>query len=1164
VLAACRAWLQAETSDGRARVVTGAPGSGKSAVLGQVVLSRGELAIPLARVHARGQQTEEVARAIGSQLGYTTLGPDHLIAELTARAAPVAVVLDSLDEAANAAGLERELLRGLAACPQVRLIVGVRSRPGKPPLSGARVELDLDSPEFFDAADVEGYAFALLTASDPVKAAYAPESAHAPARQVARLIAERARKSFLYARLASRGLAAAAPVNTTEPNWKDTLNLADGIEAMFGADLDRFDPETRRRFIDLLVPLAYARRRGLPQKHIWATVASRIANKRHTNADIRELKERAGFYLIQDTEDGETVYRLFHQSFADYLKNLTADDEVEAQFAAALEDLVEEAGGWREVREPYLLAAFPSHAAAAGKLGTALEDVAFLMAAAPSGLLPELHQVHESRAWPLAQAYRQTSHWFAAGEHREGARYLMLAALEYQSTVLSGRLTELYEKSSAWWPRWARWSSTVAGWVAVEAGAPIIALCTSRDRDGEPLAVCGHEDGSVSIWRLNNRARVLEYRPREETSPVNSLAVADCQGEQIIVGSWAAGSVWAFRQETGETTGHWKAARADDLMTLTNVVTIDDEGTPVAAVGCATELLLFELPALVIRAHRTDAAKASLYFLAVTRWNNKPVIVSGGGRVRHKGRARSWPPNWWSIEGRARSCPLNLWGIDGLECLLADGSDAVDAPGLLPIDVAGESFLLTRGVGQGVTARRVADLELVGQWPLWFDYIATYPGAAETVIFWIDFGRIRDARARLVRSGDSGVPALELSLEPTGAGADTPADASHWAGSVLPDGRPILMSAASDRVQVWEVFELLRPASAPAGVAPTNWDVCSLTRCGETLFVGTGSGVVLALDRTGNPLWSKNLENGAIRSLAVDSDGAELLAGSNYGTIFRLDAATGGNRHPFLVVGSIVRVLVVRRTADGEQVFAAIGLNGPRGRDLYLTRVWDLSTGEEVRTWKSRAGPAVLEREWEWNIDHSSVNGFEPALALSGSRRTKVLFGMTAFEFEGRQIVALAGPDGEVEVIDAGALKVLNAWTGGATAYDVMSLAGSVINGAPYVFGGDERGVLFRGGILRGAVGLRVRNRAHRGAASVLTIRESPMGWVLASGGADGYVRLWTVDLEPLIEINAGRAVTALAWPGDDLAIGTDRGVICVTLRWPVLFRAKNGLPTTA
>jgi hypothetical protein len=66
----------------------------------------------------------------------------------------------------------------------------------------------------------------------------------------------------------------------------------------------------------------------------------------------------------------------------------------------------------------------------------------------------------------------------------------------------------------------------------------------------------------------------------------------------------------------------------------------------------------------------------------------------------------------------------------------------------------------------------------------------------------------------------------------------------------------------------------------------------------------------------------------------------------------------------------------------------------------------------------------------------------------------------------------------------------------------------------------------------------------------VLTLRETPQGGLLASGGKDGWVRFWAPDLERHFEINAGRPVTSLVWLGDDLVIATDRGVLCLTVRW--------------
>jgi outer membrane protein assembly factor BamB len=360
------------------------------------------------------------------------------------------------------------------------------------------------------------------------------------------------------------------------------------------------------------------------------------------------------------------------------------------------------------------------------------------------------------------------------------------------------------------------------------------------------------------------------------------------------------------------------------------------------------------------------------------------------------------------------------------------------------------------------------------------------------------------------------------------------------------------LSAEDKRVHVWDIHELLRPAGFP-GTAPTNLNIQSLAGWGDKVFMGTWNGTVSALDAAGNQLWLKNLP-GTISCLTVATGGAELLVGCGNGKIYRLDTALGGERQLPLTAGSDVRVLVVRPTTWGEQVFAAVAVDGGR-KHLYFARTWNLSTGAEIPTWKSKAGPEVLQGPWE-DVRDESVNWFEPELALKGYFRTKFLYGMTAFEFEGRTVVALAGPHGVVLVMDAEALEALVEWTGGMEGSSIHSLIGGVVNGVPYVFGGDDRGVLFRGGISTEAIDIRQQPQAHRGNVNALMLRETPLGWVLTSGGADEWVRFWTPDLELIVEINAGRGVTSLAWLGDDLVIGTDRGVLCVRVRWQAVFEA--------
>jgi hypothetical protein len=54
--------------------------------------------------------------------------------------------------------------------------------------------------------------------------------------------------------------------------------------------------------------------------------------------------------------------------------------------------------------------------------------------------------------------------------------------------------------------------------------------------------------------------------------------------------------------------------------------------------------------------------------------------------------------------------------------------------------------------------------------------------------------------------------------------------------------------------------------------------------------------------------------------------------------------------------------------------------------------------------------------------------------------------------------------------MDAGKLGELVSWVGGKSGDYVYSLAGGVIGGVPYVFGADEKGILFRGGALAPAI----------------------------------------------------------------------------------------------
>jgi len=155
VLTELAGWLGgARDADARARVVTGGPGSGKSAVLGRLLWladpSRhgGREGISAARapaetvptsgvisvaVHARGHTVDEVAAEVAQALEIQGSGAGGLIEALRESwpPRPVVVLVDAVDEAADPYRLILELLEPVASAAgrtKIRLLVG--TRPG--------------------------------------------------------------------------------------------------------------------------------------------------------------------------------------------------------------------------------------------------------------------------------------------------------------------------------------------------------------------------------------------------------------------------------------------------------------------------------------------------------------------------------------------------------------------------------------------------------------------------------------------------------------------------------------------------------------------------------------------------------------------------------------------------------------------------------------------------------------------------------------------------------------------------------------------------------------------------------------------------------------------------------------------------------------------------
>jgi hypothetical protein len=358
------AWLVGHAQG--ALVVTGAPGAGKSAFLGRLAVLADPDSQPACRhlglldgeaaarppvgvfdavVHLKNSGVDDVARAIAAQIGIDLAGSQaparDLVLALAEQQRRVTVLADALDEAEHGEEglIARDVLRAIAGLDGCRIVVGTRrdrdgrhqATPDDPgplvtalqPRRGAFTVVDLSADPDTDA-DIARYIRDRLADL----AEREPGRWPTPARRevAAGEVAAEAQRVFLYARFALRVLTGLDEALVDTPDWQSALPGEvgrAGLYQVFAEDLRRFDdPEV---IIEVLTPLAFTRGKGLPRRQIWPELATALSQhfgsgRAYHPGDIACVIREAGWYLIESTEDGQAVYRLYHQAIADYLR----------------------------------------------------------------------------------------------------------------------------------------------------------------------------------------------------------------------------------------------------------------------------------------------------------------------------------------------------------------------------------------------------------------------------------------------------------------------------------------------------------------------------------------------------------------------------------------------------------------------------------------------------------------------------------------------------------------------------------------------------------------------------------------------------------------------------------------------------------------------------
>ncbi|WP_167406110.1 caspase family protein [Amycolatopsis thailandensis] len=645
------AWLHAERHDRRARVVTGQPGSGKSALLGRLILltepdepARARTdpdALPpaglqIVPLHARRATRDSLTRDLATTLGAPEADLDELLQILAERPAPLVIVVDALDEAGTAGDpnegmrIGRELLRPMTSMPTVRLIIGTRA-----PLIrtfGRAIEvLDLDDPTYIDRGDVAAYARdVLLDVHDPDSRS--PYRGNASlAATIGHAIADRAGTSFLVARMTATALVhGQITIDTTTPGWRNTLPR-DATEA-FAAYLARFGPN-RPKVERLLRPLAYAQGAGLPWSTLWGPLAEALSGIPCPRDDLRWLQEHAGAYLLENTAHHDSVFRLFHETMAEHLRSSGHDRQAHHSITTALLgqvpiDPVTSRRDWANAH-PYIRDHLATHAAAASQLDDLITDLLYLVHANPDQLLVALHTVTTNQGRITAAIYRHSATTHRHLTTRRRQRLLAIDAARFNAphhqTVLSQGLT--------WVPRWATGQQTAIALRATLTGhTSWVNAVAVAEVDGQLVALTTSRDETVRVWDLRDgslRATLIGH-----TNSVTAVAVAEVDGQPVAVTTSddETARVWNLGDgtERATLTGHTNS--------VTAVAVAEVDGQPVAVTTSEDHTArVWNLGDGSLRATLTGHTN-SVTAVAVAEVDGQPVAVT----ISYDNTVRVW------------------------------------------------------------------------------------------------------------------------------------------------------------------------------------------------------------------------------------------------------------------------------------------------------------------------------------------------------------------------------------------------------------------------------------------------------------------------------------------------------------------------------------------
>ncbi|MFD7666837.1 AAA family ATPase [Streptomyces sp. NPDC059788] len=302
------------------------------------------------------------------------------------------------------------------------------------------------------------------------------------------------------------------PSASNTPNATNSSGSSRTTESTAAGFAFRWDLRTRlgeREPIGrgLLTALALAEGAGLPLGAVWRAMAGALTGGEVTFEDVHWILRAGAAHLVEETdEDNRSVYRLFHESFADELR-AAMEPQAPERVAGALLALVpfDPATGARDwpAADPYLHQHLASHLAPHGLLDDILLDPLYLVTAERTALQRGLLTVRTARAIAVRSVYERVApHLAAQPDLLSRAALLRLAALQAGERELADEVSARMP-GLPWTAEWGHLYDPPDHHRTLDEFPGGLRDIRMLYGDGRPLLATLEVAGRIRLWDLN-------------------------------------------------------------------------------------------------------------------------------------------------------------------------------------------------------------------------------------------------------------------------------------------------------------------------------------------------------------------------------------------------------------------------------------------------------------------------------------------------------------------------------------------------------------------------------------------------------------------------------------------------------------------------------------